>query len=189
MTSPKDKLLIKKSAKKISSQKKLVLKKLAKKKPLKETFYISSKVFGNFKISLIEQALFEVQRTTKKPVKNQAPLSRQALKIKQLMTKYFQGQKICFSIPLADRGTAFQNKVWQALSCIPYAQTNTYQDISLKIGSSKKARAVGQACAKNPFLIVVPCHRVVAQNHLGGFALGLKIKKDLLNLEQKTIAL
>ena len=68
---------------------------------------------------------------------------------------------------------------------MPYGKTITYKELARKLGKPKGARAVGQSCAKNPFLIVVPCHRVVAQNHLGGFALGLKAKKTLLKGENK----
>jgi methylated-DNA-[protein]-cysteine S-methyltransferase len=73
-----------------------------------------------------------------------------------------------FSLPLADSGTAFQRRVWALLQQIPCGQTRTYGDAAVELRSA--ARAVGQACAANPFAPVVPCHRIVARHGLGGFA-------------------
>ncbi len=73
-----------------------------------------------------------------------------------------------FDLPLAAAGTAFQRRVWALLQQIPQGQTRTYGDAALQLHSA--ARAVGQACAANPFAPVVPCHRIVAQGGLGGFA-------------------
>lgn len=71
-------------------------------------------------------------------------------------------------LPLKARGTAFQNRVWQAILDIPCGQTLSYGEIARTLGSSP--RAVGQACGANPFPLVVPCHRVLARASLGGFA-------------------
>jgi methylated-DNA-[protein]-cysteine S-methyltransferase len=78
----------------------------------------------------------------------------------------------------------FQKKVWQTLLTIPFGKTLTYGEIAQKMGMPNSARAVGAACGKNPFPILVPCHRVVAQKSLGGFSSGLKIKKKLLEFEK-----
>ena len=85
---------------------------------------------------------------------------------------------------LFPRGTVFQKKVWRVLKKISYGQTSTYAEIAKVVGSPGAARAVGSACARNPYLILVPCHRVVAQKGLGGFALGLPAKELLLNHER-----
>jgi len=72
-------------------------------------------------------------------------------------------------LPLAAAGTPFQRRVWKAIAAIPRGETRTYGSIALALAAS--ARAVGQACAANPFPIVVPCHRVVAAGGgPGGFA-------------------
>ncbi|MCC4116934.1 methylated-DNA--[protein]-cysteine S-methyltransferase [Aromatoleum toluclasticum] len=74
-----------------------------------------------------------------------------------------------FDLPLAERGTPFQRRVWTAISAIPRGTHRTYGEIAG--GMNSAARAVGQACGANPFPIVVPCHRVVAAGGgLGGFA-------------------
>ncbi len=84
------------------------------------------------------------------------------------------------------QGTEFQRRVWRALLDIPHGETRTYKQIAEQIGRPRAARAVGQAVGANPLPIVVPCHRVVAQNGLGGFGGGLAMKKRLLRLEGAT---
>ena len=99
--------------------------------------------------------------------------------------KTVRNNRFLKSLPLCDRGTAFQKAVWREIQKIPFGKTETYQEIACKIGKPKAARAVGQACAANPFLLAVPCHRVTASGgRLGGFALGLKAKKALLAAER-----
>lgn len=87
--------------------------------------------------------------------------------------------------PFVDQGTAFQKKVWKAIAAIPYGETKTYGQIAEEIGHKGSARAVGSACGANPLAIIVPCHRVVGVNGLGGYAGGLKIKRKLLELERR----
>ncbi len=88
-------------------------------------------------------------------------------------------------LPLVVRGSAFQQKVWHCLQTIPHGETRSYSEVAQAVGVPEARRAVGSACATNPFLILVPCHRVVAQKGLGGFALGLPAKQFLLKHEQK----
>jgi len=86
------------------------------------------------------------------------------------------------------QGTAFQQDVWRALLGIPSGETRTYGQIAQQIGRPRAARAVGQAVGANPLPIVVPCHRVVGFNGLGGFGGGLAMKKKLLELESVSAA-
>jgi methylated-DNA-[protein]-cysteine S-methyltransferase len=96
---------------------------------------------------------------------------------------YFDGALRAFDLPLAPAGTPYQQAVWRALCAIPYGQTRNYQQIAAVAGGS--ARSVGQANGRNPVPIVIPCHRVVATNHLGGYSggEGLDTKRWLLALE------
>ncbi len=71
-------------------------------------------------------------------------------------------------VPLALEGSAFQLRVWEALRAIPPGETRTYGELAVLLGSG--ARAVGNACRRNPCPIVVPCHRVLARNGIGGYA-------------------
>ena len=82
------------------------------------------------------------------------------------------------------RGTAFQQRVWQALRAIPFGETRSYGELARAIGAAKSARAVGAACGANPVPLIVPCHRVVAANgKLGGFSGGPEWKPRLLRRE------
>lgn len=87
--------------------------------------------------------------------------------------------------PLALEGPAFHRKVWDRLRGIARGAAMTYAEIANALGSPAAVRAVGQACAKNRLLLIVPCHRVVASEGLGGFALGLDWKRKLLELESE----
>lgn len=100
------------------------------------------------------------------------------------LSAYFEKRLTQFDLPLAAKGTAFQQKVWHALMQIPYGDTASYLDIANIIGNPKGVRAVGMANGKNPIAIVVPCHRVIGSNKtLTGYAGGLPRKQFLLNLE------
>lgn len=102
------------------------------------------------------------------------------------LNEYLCGQRKSFDIPLQATGTQFQQKVWQALQTIPYGETWSYRQLADAAGNIKACRAVGNANNKNPLPIFVPCHRVIGSNgKLVGYAAGLKIKQQLLELEQK----
>ncbi|OIN93706.1 MAG: cysteine methyltransferase [Comamonadaceae bacterium CG1_02_60_18] len=101
------------------------------------------------------------------------------------LAEYFAGQRRQFELPLdLSSGTAFQQKVWQALLAIPHGQTCSYKTLSSTIGQPAAVRAVGGAVGRNPLSIIVPCHRVVgAGGSLTGYAGGLQRKAALLQLE------
>ena len=101
------------------------------------------------------------------------------------LNEYFAGQRRQFDLPLDFEGTAFQQKVWQALLSIPFGETRSYKQIAEQIGHAKAMRAVGAANGKNPISIIAPCHRVVGANgKLVGFAGGLENKSILLEIER-----
>lgn len=99
------------------------------------------------------------------------------------LDEYFAGRRQRFSLPLAPKGTSFQRRVWQALIDIPFGETITYAELARRVGNPRAARAVGAANGANPIAIIIPCHRVVAANGIGGYAGGLDIKRRLLALE------
>lgn len=102
---------------------------------------------------------------------------------------YFAGDLTSFTVPARGRGTAFQQRVWDALREIPYGHTTSYGAIAAAIGNPKAVRAVGLANGRNPVSIIVPCHRVVGANgSLTGYGGGLANKELLLNLEQRVLA-
>ena len=100
------------------------------------------------------------------------------------LDRYFAGDDPGPIPPVQTHGTAFQSKVWSALGLIPYGETVSYADLAARCGFSKAhARAVGAAVGKNPLAIFLPCHRVLANHGLGGYAFGLDCKRKLLELE------
>jgi methylated-DNA-[protein]-cysteine S-methyltransferase len=96
---------------------------------------------------------------------------------------YFAGRRTAFDLPLALRGSAMQQAVLRALQAIPYGETRRYGDLAADLGLP--AQAVGQACGANPLPILIPCHRVLAANGLGGYsgAGGIETKVALLRRE------
>ena len=103
----------------------------------------------------------------------------------QRLRRYFDGERVSFGDELDVAGaTPFRVAVWQATRLISYGQTQSYGRVAEKIGRPRAWRAVGQALARNPFPIVVPCHRVVGKDgSLRGFGGGLEMKRRLLELE------
>lgn len=98
---------------------------------------------------------------------------------------YFAGRLRRFNLPLAPAGTPFQQRVWSALSGIPFGETRSYGQLAEAIGKPSAMRAVGAANGRNPISIVVPCHRVIgADGSLTGFGGGIERKRFLLRLEQ-----
>jgi len=99
-----------------------------------------------------------------------------------LLDSFYAGKKV--SLKLSPKGTAFQMKVWNKLVAIPFGQTKNYKQIAIEIGNPKACRAVGNACGKNPILLLIPCHRVIASDKtLGGFSASFSLKKTLLEIE------
>lgn len=97
------------------------------------------------------------------------------------LNEYFSGERTHFELPLAPKGTPFQQQVWQALMAIPSGETKSYAWLAKKIKNEKAVRAVGTANGANPIALIVPCHRVIGSNgKLTGYAGGLALKAKLL---------
>lgn len=100
------------------------------------------------------------------------------------LSEFFLKDRMSFDIPLLTVGTEFQKKVWDALSMIPYGQTETYMELSRRLVNPQAIRAVASANGANAISIIIPCHRVIGANSsLIGYAGGIKAKKYLLELE------
>ncbi len=107
------------------------------------------------------------------------------VRAREQLHAYFDGELTMFNLPLAPAGTAYRQRVWQALREIPYGATRSYAELARVAGGS--ARSVGQANGCNPIPIIIPCHRVVAAGHLGGYSggEGITTKRYLLALETR----
>ena len=143
--------------------------------------------FGKLTLVASEKGLVAIDvRTNAKQKATAKNQSAQAILIetKKQLGQYFAGKRTSFDVALDLVGTEFQVKAWRALCRIPFGKTISYGQQAANIKKPKAFRAVGSANGKNPIPIIVPCHRVVASDgSLGGYSLGLKMKKQLLALE------
>ncbi len=102
---------------------------------------------------------------------------------KRQLEAYFAGKLKRFDLPVAPAGPTFEQQVWQLMADIPFGETRTYGELAGRVAGD--ARDVAQACARNPLPILIPCHRVVAADSLGGYSggKGVETKGRLLMLE------
>jgi len=108
-----------------------------------------------------------------------------SLLAKKQLQEYFNKERTTFDLPLAMEGySEFYQKVWKALATVEFGITKSYTDLSLMVNNPKAVRAVGMANGKNPFPIVIPCHRIIgSDNSLTGYASGIDVKRWLLEHE------
>jgi methylated-DNA-[protein]-cysteine S-methyltransferase len=105
------------------------------------------------------------------------------------LEEYFAGERRRFDLPLHIEGTPFRLRVWRALKEISFGHTLSYGEIAARIGTPGGARAVGLANGRNPFSIILPCHRVIGANRqLVGYGGGLDRKRQLLRHEADVLA-
>ena len=115
-------------------------------------------------------------------------LSKDQLRLVDAIQKYIAGDfkhdadMVAYLLSCA-RGTAFQKAVWKSISQIPLGKVATYAEVAVQCGYPKAVRAVGSACGKNPFPFLIPCHRVVGSNSIGGYGFGTELKRVLLKRE------
>ena len=106
-------------------------------------------------------------------------------RLQEELSQYFQGSRREFTLPLAPRGTSFQEKVWQELRRIPFGQTISYDELARRVGQPTAQRAVARANGMNYIAILIPCHRVIGKDgSLTGYGGGLWRKRLLLELER-----
>lgn len=134
---------------------------------------------GRLRLLERDDALVSIEWTSR-GTEEKSPLLAEACR---QLDAYFDGWLAVFELPLAPAGAEFQQRVHQAMLSIELGHTKTYGDLAELVDGS--AQAVGQACGANPIPIIIPCHRVVAANGLGGYsgAGGIETKVELLRLE------
>jgi len=136
---------------------------------------------GNIRLASKNREIVSIQFTTKKVNKSNLVLLNKA---KKQIEEYILGQRKLFDIKINPEGTEFQKTVWKKLYTIPYGKTVSYLKLANSLNTSP--RAIGNACGKNPLLIVIPCHRVLSiKKELTGFSAlgGIITKKKLLKIE------
>ncbi len=151
-----------------------------------EHFFIKSPI-GTLSVNLKNKKLIGLRLAEEDGGKKLSPNSTVAKKYKVHILNYLLGKQKLALNKLEVEGTEFQKKVWQHLRKIPFGQVQTYGEVAKAIGHPGAARAVGSACGKNKLLLAVPCHRVVSARGIGGFAIDIKIKKQLLELEKVSL--
>jgi len=153
------------------------------------TYQHHSTPIGTIRLRASDQALIAIDHINQQEVSDpnwltnkKHPILLQAI---AELDEYFKGQRTTFNTPLNPMGTAFQQRVWEALLTIPYGKTASYSDIAQHISKPKAVRAVGAANGRNPLSIFIPCHRVIGKSgRLVGYAGGMETKKILLTLER-----
>ena len=154
--------------------------------PVRNEIVIASPV-GKLRLVASEKGLvaIDVRNNAKQEVTAKNPSAQAVLiQTKKQLEQYFAGKRTTFDVALDLVGTEFQVQAWRALCRIPFGKTISYGQQAANIKKPKAFRAVGSANGKNPIPIIVPCHRVVASDgSLGGYSLGLRMKKQLLALE------
>ena len=140
---------------------------------------------GIRRITLPQPSAQDARRLLGKPVDYAEPAPNLFQDLIERFQAYFTGDRIDFPDKLDLSGaTPFQRQVWEVTKLIPHGDTRSYKWVAEQIGKSGASRAVGQALAKNPLPIIVPCHRVVnTDGRLGSFGGGLEMKRHFLHLE------
>jgi methylated-DNA-[protein]-cysteine S-methyltransferase len=155
--------------------------------------YLHSPI-GFIEIKADEEKVLSISFLDAEPHQNNDNMENNlVLKVKQQLQDYFEKKASSFDLPLHLSATSFQQKVWTQLQTIPFGKTISYLQLAIDLGDEKCIRAAASANGKNPFAIVVPCHRVIGKDgSLTGYAGGLWRKQWLLEHEdniQKQTAL
>ena len=148
---------------------------------------------GVLRITASERGVTAIERVSRASVASRIKVSRAKVSTRaarhadtavRQLREYFAGTRRKFAVSLDLDGTEFQQQAWAAMCGIRYGHTLSYAQQAKAIGKPKAVRAVGSANGANPVPIIVPCHRVIASDgSLGGYALGLAMKRYLLALE------
>ncbi len=119
-----------------------------------------------------------------------APPGLDLIALADRLSRYFDGEAVILNEPLDPAiGTPFQKRVWAICRAIPRGETRTYGELAHEAGSPRAARAVGQAMARNPWPVIVPCHRVLGSDRrLTGYGGGLEMKREMLIMEGAMLA-
>lgn len=170
-------------------------KRLSREPGMKIDYYVSATPLGQLLVAGTNQGVSAVYlgdagaplETTLRRQYPQAQIRRNAASVERWMrplVKHLSGGGAKAALPLDLRATPFERQVWSELQKIPSGTVRSYSEISRRIGRPRAARAVANACAKNPISILIPCHRVVREDgSLGGYRWGMARKRALLEQE------
>ena len=142
------------------------------------TFHLKNSVIQRITLSSCPTFSVEIHSQSKR-----SPIWDQ---IEKWCQAYSEKKEPSIPVPLdLSSQTPFTRKAMQEIQSIPFGETASYGEIAQRIGHPRAMRAIGQVCHRNPYPLVIPCHRIVASNgKLGGFAYGLSLKTQMLNFER-----
>ncbi len=147
------------------------------------TSFVISSFYKNFSVSIKTDQIISLCFTEK-----QADSDTDCsflIDIRLQLTEYFLHKRKSFNLNYSIKGSAFKLAVLKEVAMIPYGQTVTYKEIAVRSGYPNAVRAVANAVASNPVLLIIPCHRVILSNgQIGGYSGGIETKKYLLNHEK-----
>jgi AraC family transcriptional regulator of adaptative response/methylated-DNA-[protein]-cysteine methyltransferase len=139
--------------------------------------------FGDSEEGLLQHLKAEYRNADVMPM--QEPHHPQFARWVEAITRHLAGSEPHLDLPLDIRATAFQMRVWRYVQRIPYGDVQSYGEVAAALSGSQAARAVANACARNPLAVVIPCHRVIRESgDLGGYRWGIERKRVLLDLER-----
>lgn len=122
---------------------------------------------GNIFVEADDAHIYQISYD-KQPTKKNLVASKTVKQLDKQLKLYFKNPNYDFDLPMKLHGTELQKKIWKCIHAIPHGKTLTYSDIAKKVKTHP--RVVGNACRANPIPLVIPCHRVTAKNHLGGYS-------------------
>jgi methylated-DNA-[protein]-cysteine S-methyltransferase len=142
---------------------------------------------GVLRVTASDRGVTNIDRVARASSQRGTPAAqRQADRAVRELREYFAGKRTRFTVPVHLEGTPFQERAWATMCKIPFGGTISYAEQAHSMRAPRAVRAVGSANGANPVPIIVPCHRVVASNGgLGGYALGLAMKRWLLAHESR----
>lgn len=142
---------------------------------------------GVLRVTASDRGVTNIDRVARASSRRGTPTAqRQVDRAVRELREYFAGKRTEFSVPVHLDGTQFQQRAWAAMCKIPHGYTISYAQQATAIRAPRAVRAVGSANGANPVPIIVPCHRVIASNGgLGGYALGVAMKRWLLTHESR----
>lgn len=135
---------------------------------------------GHILLELAPEGLVRVTQTKRAPTEVLPAEQHLVEQVRACLDGQIDGQHI----PIVSQGSEFHQKVWDAMRQIPRGEVRSYSELAAMAGNPRATRAVASACGSNPYVVIVPCHRVVRRDRgLGGFSWGLELKRQLLERE------
>ncbi len=146
---------------------------------------VASSGQGISQVLMPSKSRAKIERELEKLCSGEYEVGKNLIRVESDIIRYFNGRFVDFSQYPIDMtfSTGFDKTVWLAIKDIPYGKTMTYKEVAEKIGNPNASRAVANALNHNPIPLLLPCHRILASDGIGGYSAGVALKKKMLQLE------